>query len=74
VRYAHPGRPPKWNPDVPGTVRAYLRECEQAGIRPTMTGLAAGLQVSRSTLYTWLRHRPELAEAVRDLPVVQSLH
>lgn len=74
MRYARAGRPSKWSPVIPGAARRYIRQCELEGQRPSMSGLAAELGVSRPTLYAWLRRRPELVEAVRDLPVVQSLH
>lgn len=74
MRYSQAGRPPKYRPEMPGTVRAYLRRCEAEGQRPSMTALAAELGISRPTLYAWLRRRPELVEAVKALPVVQSLH
>lgn len=74
MRYAQAGRPPKWSPGIPGATRDYLRQCEAQGTRPTMSGLAAELQVSRPTLYCWLKRKPELVEAVRDLPLIQSLH
>lgn len=74
MRYARAGRPPKYRPEMLGTVRAYLRQCEQEGTRPSMSALAEHLQISRASLYAYLRKKPELVEAVRDLPVVQSLH
>ncbi len=74
MRYSQPGRPPLYRPEMPGEIRAFLRQCEAQGTRPTMSRLAAELGISRPTLYRWLHRRPELVEVVRDLPLIQSLH